>query len=101
MIDTTISNDLLDEQHLKEQREIEKQMSMIGNLLSRMSNLVAVQSKQIEDIESNIDETEYHVEEGKMQLYKFMDIMKGNRSLILKLFLLMIVIILFSAFMHR
>lgn len=66
-----------------------------------MADMISTQANLVDELEDNISATEYNVNEGKSQLYKYYDFVTHNRGLIIKIFIILIVIILFAGFIRR
>eukprot|EP01113_Clastostelium_recurvatum_P021692 TRINITY_DN2573_c0_g1_i1.p1 TRINITY_DN2573_c0_g1~~TRINITY_DN2573_c0_g1_i1.p1 ORF type:complete len:333 (-),score=68.19 TRINITY_DN2573_c0_g1_i1:19-1017(-) len=78
---------------------IEKTIGELQGIFSQLANLVVEQGEMIERIDSNVDMSLQHVEGGHRALWTHLESVMSNRSLIIKLFLVLIVfIVLFVVF---
>jgi syntaxin 5 len=62
----------------------------MGHLFSQMATLIAEQSEVIMRIEDDVEAGLQNTIEGNAHIQNVYDITKGNRSMILKVFLLLI-----------
>lgn len=78
---------------------IEKTLSELQGIFGDLVALVAEQGDMIQRLDANIDNTAINVERGHSELLKYLYNISGNRGLIIKLFIVLIIfIILFVVF---
>lgn len=75
-------------------QNIEKQMNEVASLFTRLSNVTAMQGEQIQRIDDNLAEAQLNVDNGYNKLLNVADSVFSNKSLVFKLFLVLIVFIL-------
>lgn len=80
---------------LRQSQKVEKSIAQMGELFSQMANLVMAQSETITRIEDDVESGLSETLDAHKSMEQFYEITKGNRSLIIKIFLIMI----FVAFM--
>ena len=66
----------------------------MGELFARVASLVKDQSEKITNIEDDVESGLHNTLEAQSHIQTTYDITKGNRSIILKLFALLIVMII-------
>jgi len=78
---------------------IEKTLSELQGIFGDLVALVAEQGDMIQRLDASVDTTAIHVERGHSELLKYLYNISGNRGLIIKLFIVLIIfIILFVVF---
>lgn len=80
---------------LENARQAERAIYELGNMFSKMATLIHSQAQHIEKIEDDVELANHDVNAGHEEITKLFDITKGNRSLIVKVFVILIVMILF------
>jgi hypothetical protein len=75
-----------------ESREIEAEIKKISGMFSEMADTVSLHGLWMERIEHNTAEASEWAERGREQLVEAWQKIRGNRSLILKLFLLLFIL---------
>ncbi|OQR91944.1 hypothetical protein ACHHYP_04179 [Achlya hypogyna] len=78
---------------LNDAMHIESTIVEISSMYNRMSTLIASQGEVLERIDDDMNTAQMNVEAGHNELLKYFTSMSGNRSLILKIFLVLIVFI--------
>lgn len=76
-------------------RNIEKQMEEVSQLFTRLANVTALQGEQIIYIDDTVAEAEERVSAGYTKLLDYADSIRNNKSLIIKLFMVLVIFILF------
>lgn len=78
---------------------IEKTLSELQGIFGDLVALVAEQGDMIQRLDANIENTSLNVERGHSELLKYLYNISGNRGLIIKLFIVLIIfIVLFVVF---
>jgi hypothetical protein len=72
-------------------RNVESSVHEIAQLFSQLSEVIVRDDYQIQRIDEQTEEALVHLDEGEKSLKALWDRVKGNRSLLLKLFLVLIV----------
>jgi t-SNARE complex subunit (syntaxin) len=78
------------ESRLEEVKAIEKTMSTVSTMMKRIGEMVYGQGLMIDNISRNTDIAYDNVEKGSQEVKKMLDNVKGNRKLLLKIFLIII-----------
>ena len=78
------------ESRLEEVKAIEKTMSTVSTMMKRIGEMVYGQGLMIESISRNTEIAYENVEKGSQEVKKILDNVKGNRKLLLKIFLIII-----------
>ncbi len=78
------------ENRLEEVKAIEKTMSTVSTMMKRIGEMVYGQGLMIESISRNTEIAYENVEKGSQEVKKILDNVKGNRKLLLKIFLIII-----------
>lgn len=78
------------ESRLEEVKAIEKTMSTVSTMMKRIGEMVYGQGLMIDNISRNTDIAYDNVEKGSQEVKKMLDNAKGNRKLLLKIFLIII-----------
>jgi len=78
------------QQRLNEVQSIEKTMGDIGQMVNRLSNMTYQHSMLIENIGRNTDIAYDNVEAGEKEIKGILENVKGNRALLIKIFLIII-----------
>lgn len=78
------------EGRLEEVKAIEKTMSTVSTMMKRIGEMVYGQGLMIDNISRNTDIAYDNVEKGSQEVKKMLDNVKGNRKLLLKIFLIII-----------
>lgn len=73
---------------------IERSVNEIMDMFSKLANLISIQDYEIERIDQNAQETLSNIEQAKEQLGQYYNKIKGNRGLILKIFMILIIFVL-------
>jgi len=73
---------------------VEASIAQMGELFGQMANLVMAQGETISRIEDDVEAGLIDVEAGHSEMNKFLEITKGNRGIILKIFALLIFFII-------
>ena len=71
---------------------IEKTMSEISSMMNRLGQMTYSHSLMIDNIKLNTDITYDNVESGAKEIRYMVDDVKGNRALLIKIFLIIIVV---------
>ncbi|RYH24221.1 hypothetical protein EON65_17000 [archaeon] len=66
----------------------------MGEMFTQMASLVAEQGETITRIEDDVEEGLMHTTEAKDHIQRVYDITKGNRSMIIKVFAILLFFIL-------
>jgi syntaxin 5 len=72
--------------------QMEKQVSQLNELMIEFTRMVTLQGETVQNIAGALDETDLNVEKGRVELGKYFDNISGNRQLIIKIFITLIVI---------
>ena len=78
------------ESRLEEVKAIEKTMNTVSTMMKRIGEMVYGQGLMIDNISRNTDIAYDNVEKGSQEVKKMLDNVKGNRKLLLKIFLIII-----------
>ena len=78
------------ESRLEEVKAIEKTMNTVSTMMKRIGEMVYGQGLMIDNISRNTDIAYENVEKGSQEVQKMLDNVKGNRKLLLKIFLIII-----------
>ena len=78
------------ESRLEEVKAIEKTMSTVSTMMKRIGEMIYGQGLMIDNISRNTDIAYDNVEKGSQEVKKMLDNVKGNRKLLLKIFLIII-----------
>ena len=78
------------EGRLEEVKAIEKTMSTVSTMMKRIGEMIYGQGLMIDNISRNTDIAYDNVEKGSQEVKKMLDNVKGNRKLLLKIFLIII-----------
>lgn len=73
---------------------IEAEIGKLGELFSRFSSLVAQQAEVVERLDDDVENARAEVDQGHHELNTAQAIIKGNRSLLIKIFALIVVFII-------
>ncbi|CAN0479889.1 unnamed protein product [Ectocarpus sp. 8 AP-2014] len=65
----------------------------LGQMFSRFSTMVAAQEEVVMHIEDDVEAAHAFAEEGQAHLAKYYQITSGNRGIIIKVFIMLIVCI--------
>eukprot|EP00281_Chroomonas_sp_CCMP1168_P027548 CAMPEP_0206240890 /NCGR_PEP_ID=MMETSP0047_2-20121206/16194_1 /ASSEMBLY_ACC=CAM_ASM_000192 /TAXON_ID=195065 /ORGANISM="Chroomonas mesostigmatica_cf, Strain CCMP1168" /LENGTH=298 /DNA_ID=CAMNT_0053665731 /DNA_START=15 /DNA_END=911 /DNA_ORIENTATION=- len=76
-------------------QDIEKSVAELAGVFQKLGEMVSLQQEQIERIDANMDETMHHVDQGHNQLIKYYHTMTGNRALMVKIFLVLMISMVF------
>uniref|UniRef100_A0A0G4I8Q1 t-SNARE coiled-coil homology domain-containing protein n=1 Tax=Chromera velia CCMP2878 TaxID=1169474 RepID=A0A0G4I8Q1_9ALVE len=77
---------------------VQKMIAELGQMFQRVAQLVTSQGEMIERIDEDTTQTLENVNQAQAELLKYYNWAKSNRSLIIKVFLVLMFFILFSAF---
>lgn len=78
---------------LRNAQNVEKSLAQMGELFAQMATLITQQSETITRIEDDVEIGLTQTTEAHDSMQKFYEITKGNRSMIIKVFLLLIFLI--------
>ena len=87
---STPSHSTAQTSRLKSAEQVEKSIAQMGHLFSQMATLVMEQSETIARIEDDVEIGLEDTKEAHASMEQFYEISKGNRSLIIKVFVLLI-----------
>lgn len=76
-------------------QQVQKTIGELAQMFSKMAVLVTAQEEMIQRIDSDLDNTITNVEEGQQHLLKYFQYISSNRSLIIKVFLILILFVIF------
>eukprot|EP00752_Nemacystus_decipiens_P010318 g9193.t1 len=76
-----------------ESHKVEKMIGELGQMFSRFSTMVAAQEEVVMHIEDDVEAAHAFAEEGQAHLAKYYQIMSGNRGIIIKVFIMLILFI--------
>jgi syntaxin 5 len=80
-------------------RNLQGMIAEIGQMFNKMSHMIVQQEEMVQRIDQDVGDSLDHVNEGHSELLKYFNSISGNRSLILKLFaILLAFIIIFAIF---
>nr|CCA14188.1 conserved hypothetical protein [Albugo laibachii Nc14] len=74
--------------------QVESTIVEISGMYSRMANMVAEQGEILTRIDDNMDAAQQNVESAQGELLKLYHMVSGNRSLIIKIFIILILVII-------
>ncbi|KAF4674355.1 Syntaxin-5 [Perkinsus chesapeaki] len=74
---------------------VQRTIGELGQMFQKVSSMVYEQDEMIMRIDSDVDDTMGHLNEGQNQLLKYFHNISGNRSLILKIFAILICFVIF------
>jgi hypothetical protein len=86
---TRVSHESTRSQDIK---RVEKMVSELGQMFMRVAGMVKEQGEMLDDIEMNVDDTIVQTEEAQTQLLKLFKFVSGDRSLIIKLFIVITIL---------
>ena len=86
------------QKRLESARQAEKSLAELTTMFSKMSNLIHSQGETLVKIEDDVEAAMDHVEAGREEIIKLHEWTKGNRSLIIKVFAILIFCIAFMRF---
>mmetsp|Transcript_1758 Transcript_1758/g.2372 ORF Transcript_1758/g.2372 Transcript_1758/m.2372 type:complete len:356 (+) Transcript_1758:84-1151(+) len=81
------------QQRMEEAHAVERMVSELGTLFTKMASMVAQQGEVITRIDDDVELAHAGIQSGHLELTKFYSIIKGNRSLIIKIFIILIIFI--------
>ncbi len=91
----------MNEQYLKNRTDellaIQKDMSSLNQMFLDLTQMVRQQGELTATIESNVEQSVVHIEQGQNELLKYLNTISSNRGLIIKIFFVLVVFILFLA----
>ena len=79
-------------------RQTESKLAELSSLFGKMSTLIVKQGETLEKIEDDVEAAVDYVNEGHEQIITLYEITRNNRSLIIKVFAILIGLILFMRF---
>lgn len=79
---------------LKDARAIEKAIVELGQTFSKMAGLVAAQGEVVMRIDDDMEMALEDVRKGHTEMENYLRIVRGNRAVIIKVFVVLIVFIL-------
>eukprot|EP00904_Undaria_pinnatifida_P010314 jgi/Undpi1/6412/HiC_scaffold_20.g08893.m1 len=86
---------------VEESHKVEKMIGELGHMFSRFSTMVAAQEEVVMHIEDDVEAAHAFAEEGQASLAKYYHTISGNRSMIVKVFVMLIFFIwVFLGFMR-
>ena len=77
-------------------QQMNAMISEISSMFQKMSHMIVQQEEQIRRIDQDVDDTLGNVDRGHSELLRYFNNISGNRSLIVKVFLILIFFIVFS-----
>jgi len=81
---------------MEEAHAVERTIAELGTMMSKMATMVVQQGEIVQRIDDDLELAHGGIQAGHLELTRFYSIVKGNRSLIIKIFVtLMIFIFLF------
>lgn len=83
------------QQRLDEARQAETKLGELGQLFGKMSSLISQQGEVMEKIEDDVESARAEVVAGQEELTTLYSLKKGNRPLIIKVFLILDFLIIF------
>ena len=83
------------QRRLHEARQAEQALHSIGTMFGKLSSLVSQQAEVLEKVEDDVEAASVNVQAGHDEITTLHAIKKGNRSLILKVFGMLLFLILF------
>ena len=83
---------------LHQARQAESTLAELGTLFGKMTTLITQQGEVLEKVEDDVEAALVHVGAGEAEIQTLYSIKKGNRSLILKVFGILIFLIIFMRF---
>ncbi|KAK8818519.1 hypothetical protein WA556_002704 [Blastocystis sp. ATCC 50177/Nand II] len=89
-----IANDYLHERAQAVQ-DIEAHMTELGSIFERLSTMITEQGEMIDRLDDNLDAAEVNVNAGYQEILKYGQTVFSNRSLMMKLFAVLIFFIIF------
>lgn len=84
----------LRQQRYQAARNMEESIKQTGALFKRMHDITMEQHETIIEINDNIQKALPEIQRGEAELLKYFEIVSGNRSLIIKIFLVLIVLMI-------
>ena len=78
-------------------RRLQGMISEIGQMFTKMSHMIVHQEEMVQRIDSDVTGSLDHINDGHSELLKYFNNISGNRSLILKLFAILIFFIVVFA----
>jgi len=81
-------------------RNIESTLHELGGMYTKMASIVAAQNEIAIRIDENMTDTLEQTEMGHNQLMKYYTAISGNRSLIIKIFIILIGILLLFTYLR-
>eukprot|EP00918_Siedleckia_nematoides_P024815 GHVU01053579.1.p1 GENE.GHVU01053579.1~~GHVU01053579.1.p1 ORF type:complete len:256 (+),score=38.94 GHVU01053579.1:493-1260(+) len=72
----------------------------LGTLFSRVAQMVAYQEEMVQRIDGDVDMSHEHLKSGQSELIKYYRYVKSNRSMILKLFAIIVFCVIFFCNFH-
>lgn len=70
---------------------VQRTIAELGQIFSRMAATIQQQEEMVSRIDSDIDGADFHIKEGTNQLMIYLRSVSSNRSLVLKIFAILIV----------
>ena len=77
---------------------VETQIAELGKIMTNLASMIQDQDLLVRDIEENVDHANEDIRAGFVQLQKYYDSIRGNKSLLRKLFSVLVVFLLFFLF---
>ena len=95
------SQEYLYHNRVNEMQSVETTIAELGQLYVKVSELVAGQEETVQRIGDNVYEASTYIEKGQVELMKMYERVQGNRSLILKIFGLLIFFIVLYGYISK
>mmetsp|Transcript_99534 Transcript_99534/g.145492 ORF Transcript_99534/g.145492 Transcript_99534/m.145492 type:complete len:99 (+) Transcript_99534:53-349(+) len=76
-------------------QDIEKSIGDLAGVFAKLGEMVSLQAEQIERIDSNMDESLHHVDQGHSQLVKYYQTLTSNRAMMAKIFFVLLISMVF------
>eukprot|EP00934_Nitzschia_sp_Nitz4_P003864 Nitzschia sp. Nitz4//scaffold126_size65214//63663//65018//NITZ4_006170-RA/size65214-processed-gene-0.46-mRNA-1//-1//CDS//3329534731//3854//frame0 len=83
------------QQRLDEARQVETKLGELGQVFGKMANLISQQGEVMEKIEDDVENAHHEVVAAQEELSNLYSLKKGNRPLIIKVFLVLNFLIIF------
>uniref|UniRef100_A0A7S1KND4 t-SNARE coiled-coil homology domain-containing protein n=1 Tax=Percolomonas cosmopolitus TaxID=63605 RepID=A0A7S1KND4_9EUKA len=95
MLSVIQSNEDYIRQRSSEIQEIESEIVQIGGMFNQLAIMVKQQGELTQTIDQNVTDAEHYVDQAQSELLKYLRRVSSNRGLVLKIFLVMIVFMVF------
>ncbi|CDJ58223.1 syntaxin, putative [Eimeria maxima] len=77
---------------------VQRVIGELAGIFQRVATMIAHQEEMIQRIDQDLDHSMHHIREGQHELLNFYNRISSNRSLIIKVFLMLMAFILFFVF---